>query len=546
MRVTNKIIQHNSVSNINTNKVLQDKLNNQMATEKKIVRPSDDPVVAIRALRLRTNVSQVTQYYEKNIPDANSWLEVTEDALTTVSSVLTDMIDQCTKGSSEKLTSTDRLTMLDALKAFRDEVYATGNADYAGRSVFTGYRTESTLMFTESVTKTYSITEQINSDVIDSVTYVNSSFLNRLNESNYATGQYIADDGTTLDYSATVEQLVESADVFRIRLSYDNAEKVAPVISLYDETTEKFESYLTAEVISANDKPNPYEQMVEADKANDTAIKGGGTATDKAIFIPETGELLISKNVFEKLAALEDDVTSPTLDESQIQITYEKSSWAKGDLKPEHYFACIDKTDTDTANWIAYNQSYLDGIVERQAIEYDVGISQTIRVNTTADEVFTHAIGRDIDDLIAGLNAVIDMEATAKKLEEIKNGLDSSDPDYETNKEILTNQIDACNKSLTYLKEKSQQLFEHGITKMQNHLNTVNEATTACGTREKKLSLIQNRLMSQKTNFETLESENENVDITEVAIQLSSAELTYQAALMSVSKILQTSLMNYI
>ena len=72
MRVTTKVIQGNSIANINTNKVYQDKLNNQMATEKKIVRPSDDPVVAIRALRLRTNVSQVTQYYEKNVSDAES------------------------------------------------------------------------------------------------------------------------------------------------------------------------------------------------------------------------------------------------------------------------------------------------------------------------------------------------------------------------------------------------------------------------------------------------------------------------------------------
>ncbi|MBR6238574.1 MAG: hypothetical protein IKQ83_05985, partial [Lachnospiraceae bacterium] len=65
-------------------------------------------------------------------------------------------------------------------------------------------------------------------------------------------------------------------------------------------------------------------------------------------------------------------------------------------------------------------------------------------------------------------------------------------------------------------------------------------------TREKKLDLIKNRLMSQKTNFETLESENENVEITDVALQLKGAELTYQAALMSTSKILQTSLMQYI
>jgi len=61
-----------------------------------------------------------------------------------------------------------------------------------------------------------------------------------------------------------------------------------------------------------------------------------------------------------------------------------------------------------------------------------------------------------------------------------------------------------------------------------------------------KLDLIQNRLMSQKTNFENLESENENVDVTEVAVKLTSAELTYEAALMATGKIMQTSLMNYI
>ena len=81
---------------------------------------------------------------------------------------------------------------------------------------------------------------------------------------------------------------------------------------------------------------------------------------------------------------------------------------------------------------------------------------------------------------------------------------------------------------------------------MQQHLDTVNLATTNAGTRSKKLELISNRLMSQKTNFETLKSENEDADVEEVAVQLSSAELTYQAALMATGKIMQTTLMNYI
>ena len=65
MRITNKIISQNSITNINNNKVLENKLNTQLATGSKINRPSDDPVVAIRSLRLRSNLSQVSQYNEK-------------------------------------------------------------------------------------------------------------------------------------------------------------------------------------------------------------------------------------------------------------------------------------------------------------------------------------------------------------------------------------------------------------------------------------------------------------------------------------------------
>ena len=587
MRVTTKVIQGNSIANINTNKVLQDKLNNQMATEKKIVRPSDDPVVAIRALRLRTNVSQVTQYYEKNVADAESWMKVTEDSLTTVSSVITDMIEQCTKGSSEKLTATDRDTILDALKALRDEVYATGNADYAGRSVFTGYRTETTVKFTAAESKKYEITEQINNNVLDSVKYINSDFLNGINDANYKNGTYTDSNGNPdIGYDTVVEQGIEEQEIYRIRLSYDNVDKdTVPTIKLYDPSVitsdpkaSVAEQYtasvlkVTPAIVSETAAKNPYQMMADFDKRIQSAIDANpGAKLDEygnlvdaddnpikdaddnpinaynAILIPETGELLISKSLYERMMKLKDDVTTPTKDESQIQITYNKSTWKKDDLKPEHYFACTDMSNTDDApnNYINYNTDYLSGIVEKQAIEYDVGLNQSIRINTTADEVFTHAIGRDVDDLVNSMQAVIDMDATVTRLTKMRDDL-KQDADYDTNYKILTNQIDAANKSLTFLKEKNQALFEGSITKMQKHLDKVNEATTNCGTREKKLDLIKNRLMSQKTNFETLESENENVEITDVALQLKGAELTYQAALMSTSKILQTSLMQYI
>ena len=557
MRITSKIMQNNSLSNINTNKTLQDKLNTQMATEKKINRPSDDPVVAIRALRLRTNVSQVTQYYSKNAPDADSWLKVTEDALSTVSDVITDMIKQCTSGANEKLTSQDRVTILDALKSLRDEVYATGNADYAGRSVFTGYRTESTLKFIADEKKTYSITEHITTDNIDTIKHVSVGELNSINDVNFK----------DTDHNGIIEQDVKTTDIHRIRLSYSDVSALSdykmfdsdgdgtvdtnvPIIQYFDATANNgegeyktlamayqedtdgdgnLESFNSIKISSIDATPNPYEDIQNK--------------PDAAILIKETGELLLGANVYTALMAQKDNVNT-TFNESSILVTYQKTNWEKDDLKPEHYFTCTDMSGNDPDKYVTYNAAYIKPgeEVEKQVIEYDIGMNQTIRINTTADEVFTHAIGRDVDDLINVMQSVIDMENTVKKLESMSENAVYTPDELKT----INKQLDAANKALSSLMEKAQKMFESGITKMQGHLDMANLAVTNCGTRSKKLELVTTRLMSQKTNFETLESENENVDITEVAIQLSSAELTYEAALMATGKIMKTSLMDYI
>ena len=81
MRVTNNMITSNTKSNINANKVLVDKYNTQMTTQKKINKPSDDPVIAIRSLRMQTSLSHIDQYLNNNISDANSWLNVTDTAV---------------------------------------------------------------------------------------------------------------------------------------------------------------------------------------------------------------------------------------------------------------------------------------------------------------------------------------------------------------------------------------------------------------------------------------------------------------------------------
>ncbi len=552
MRITTKVIQNNSLNNINTNKLLQDKLSQQMSTEKKVSRPSDDPIVAIRALRLRTNVNQVTQYYSKNVPDAESWLEVTESALSSMSDVITDMIKQCNKGSNEDLTTVDRQTILTALKALKEEVYSTGNADYAGRYIFTGYRTDTALTFGASTKKDYTITEQIDNGKIDKVTHVNSGNLLGMNESNYYTGK----DANGNNYKNIIEQDIEQSEVYRIRLSYDAVKVESTEVKdgngdvLYKEATnvgiqvwnptENAGTGGYARLTTVEDE-NGADQTVIYKSASiyDSTSPYESVGDNDVVVIEETGEMLLGKNVYNKLMALKDDASTST-NEGEIRINYKKSDWESNDLRPEHYFAC---ETTENNKTIKYNEDYLKGISDedKQAIEYDVGLNQTIRVNTTADEVFSHDIARDVEDMIKALEDTVAMEEQLAKFEKmLETETDTA------KRQTLENQIAAMEKSFTLLKEKTQQLFESGITKMQGHLDNVNYAVTENGTRGKKLELISNRLMSQKTNFETLRSENEDIDITDVAIKLSSAELTYSSALMATGKVLQNNLMNFI
>lgn len=526
MRITNKIIQNNNLSNINTNKVYQDTLSNQMSTQKKINRPSDDPVVAIRALRLRSSVTEITQYYSKNIPDAESWLNVTEDALKNLSTIVTNMISQCTKGSNGDLTTEDRQIILEQMQALADEVYSTGDADYAGRYVFTGYRTDTPLSFDKEREQKYSITEQLDSTAIDSVTKVNTGELLNINASNY--------NNATM--SAVAEQDVSSVEVHRIRLAYnDCAEDAQPSIEFrkkqaapnangtYDYDTVTWS--MGSEIEMKHSYEDPYSYVAEN--------------PDAVVYVPETGEMLLGDNCYQELMAAKDDDTT-VANEAEIRVTYEKDHWEKGDLRPEHYFAC--KSDPGTADEIVYNSAYLTGDAERQDIEYDVGFNQTIRVNSTADECFQHGIGREVDDMVSAMRNVLDLEAVQADLEKLLEKAEDGSAEQAT----LQKQMDAVGKALTLAKDKEQRMFENGITSFQKYLDDANLCITNCGTRSSKLELIGNRMQNQKTTFETLKSENEDIDITEVAIQLTSAELTYEAALMATGKVMQTTLLNFI
>lgn len=519
MRITNRIMENNSLYNINNNKILQDKLSTQMSTTKKLTRPSDDPVTAIRALRLRTSVSELTQYYEKNAPDADSWLSITEGALSTNAEVLTDLVKKAGKAANKEKSVEALNILLQEMKTLRNEYYSTGNVDFAGRYVFTGYRTNTTLTFTEEDAAkgdSYNMTEPVKLKDFDTTSYTNMSKLAGLTKSNYNDAKY-----------DVTEQDVTNSTIHRIRLSYDKLDSTvririgtATVDAGGNEVFKNIQGIDSAAIMTAASAEAGYQQIAAANKAGNVAMA----------YIPETGELLFSDKAYETLSkAVKDD--------TEISINYTKSEWEKGDLRPEHYFrSTVTKADGTKTKF------NFEADVNDQVIEYDVGYNQTIRVNTMANEAFSHGLDRDIEDLERALSSLQEISATMTDLSRLKKELTEGTADYEK----VEKQLDAATKAYNYARENIHTKFENSITSMQGYLDDTNIAVTDNGTRSSRLALISDRLMDQKTTFKTLQSENEDADIAEVTVELTSSKLTYEAALMATGKILQTSLMNYI
>ena len=624
MRITTKMMQNRSLNNLNTNKTLQEKLTTQLSTMKKITRPSDDPVIAIRSLKLNSTLNKIDQYYEKNSNDAQSWLELTESAIKTTNSILEDMsgyITQCAQGS---LTAEDRAAILQNLANYQSEIYSTGNATSAGRNIFTGYRTDTPLTFLKDKTERYSITEQRDNSYIDTITHTVIGDMANINAGNF----------NTASYSAYTEYQVKSYDVARIRLAYNNldidtdATKNADKIKLSYFTdvntdaahgtdkgasisTTSYSIFMNQNVINNGEmeitvtgkdgKENTYtlgpngtitldkteismdakgkititetgnppqtttlQTKTETDAAGNktytfadrmetslTITSFSKTASDDAYasvygdanannitYVAETGELLLGKNVQNKLAALSIN--------NEIRISYDKSEWKTDDLDPVHYFYTERYTDTrDADDPLIYNEEKLTapkGNVAKQIIEYDIGSNQTIRVNTTADEIYTHNMGRDVGEV----KALLEEYDSLEKAYDTVNSLIQSGKYEGTDLDTLNKQLDALDKARALSKATLQERWEGVQTIFKGYTNQATVTRTEVGSRESRLKLIQNRLSAQQTNFQELVSDNEDADVTELAIQLKSVELTYEAALSSISYVMKTSLLNFI
>lgn len=520
MRITNNMMLRSTSSNINGNKVNVNSLNNQMSSQKKIQRPSENPVIAIRALRFRSTLSEIDQYYENNIPDAESWLEVTETALKNMITIVGDIRTQCIAGANDPLTEDDRNTILTTLEKLRDQVYSEGNTDYAGRTVFTGYRTNQKLTFMEDdQTTSYNITQTLSYEDIQEYRYYGDKVTVPTTESEVLNNT-ISDP--------------KQAEFDRIRLSYSEIDSITGADGTVADGTTTASTTLAYKDADGNQLGTigvtVYDTLEDWAAANGNSYKIDETAGMQSVFIKETGELILGEKASSELRN----------NKASLDLNYNKTGFDKGELRPEYYFNCTDTTNpTDPIEYIKYE----NGKEVYQDIEYIVAANQTIKVNTQASEVFDANLGRDVDELIEAVRFAQEAYDKVTKIEEMQTMSEYSSDECQA---ALESWLAAAEKERDYANDNMQKLYNNYIGFCDDYLEELNLAKTEVGSKGQSLELTKNRMENQQTTVETLMSTNEDRDLSEIIIDYTSAYNAYQASLQAASKINQNTLLNYI
>lgn len=140
MRITNNALVNNLKRDISNNIKKMEKLQNQLATGRRINKPSDDPVGVVDSLRLSTRIRENEQYQE-NAKDAKSFLSTTDDALGVLNSALNRVYELCVYGSNGSLSNDERQEIAVEVEQIIEEIEIVANTTYGDKYIFGGTNT---------------------------------------------------------------------------------------------------------------------------------------------------------------------------------------------------------------------------------------------------------------------------------------------------------------------------------------------------------------------------------------------------------------------
>jgi flagellar hook-associated protein 3 FlgL len=136
-RVTPRMLSDTALRGFQLNIGRNQKIQEQIASGKKLTRPSDDPASATAAMRLRSQNRLDTQYLD-NIDFATGRIDAADTALGDISDALRTAKQLAVNAQDSSLPDSSRAAFATELRSIRTGVIDAYNASWLGRPIFGG------------------------------------------------------------------------------------------------------------------------------------------------------------------------------------------------------------------------------------------------------------------------------------------------------------------------------------------------------------------------------------------------------------------------
>ncbi len=151
MRITQRAVAQTALQGLNRNLSELGKLQEQLTSGKVVSKPSDSPTGVNRSMQIRKDQA-ATEQQARNISDAQSWMETTDTALTTMLAQVRKVRDLTVQAANDgAMTGSSRTAIATEVAALRESLLGLANENVDGRPVFGGitsgsqaYRTDGT------------------------------------------------------------------------------------------------------------------------------------------------------------------------------------------------------------------------------------------------------------------------------------------------------------------------------------------------------------------------------------------------------------------
>ncbi|MCK4858693.1 MAG: flagellar hook-associated protein FlgL, partial [candidate division Zixibacteria bacterium] len=139
-RVTQSMLSNQVMFNLTRTPSRFFELQNMMSTNRRINKPSDDPIGTIRDLSYRERLADITQF-KANISMGRTWMLSIDSALGDANNAAAAAYEIAVEMANDTYDATARMAAANQAQSLGDQIIEAANIQVQGRYLFSGYKT---------------------------------------------------------------------------------------------------------------------------------------------------------------------------------------------------------------------------------------------------------------------------------------------------------------------------------------------------------------------------------------------------------------------